>query len=147
MKTIWDSFETGSLDPQTMSDAYKFCTTNENTSTKLRTQCENQERNTNSLMNMMITPVSLLVLKTSLNQTKSQLRRACQQEIIAAERLLFYITSALVLSALHKSNHPKKPSSHGYCIILQQNIRECSGCYQHSQYMNFNKNFQQIIFS
>lgn len=91
-----------------MSDAYKFCTTNENTSTKLRTQCENQERNTNSLMNMMITPVSLLVLKTSLNQTKSQLRRACQQEIIAAERLLFYITSALVLSALHKSNHPKE---------------------------------------
>lgn len=145
---FWGSSEIGFLDRHTMSDACKCCVTNQSTLTNLRPECGNQEQNINRFMKRVMTPLSLLglELKTSINQAKLQFRHARPQEITAAAGSLC-VTVPWSYRLFAKVTIQRKASSGQYCNILQQNIRECSGWYQHSQYMNFHKNPQQIIFS
>lgn len=60
--------------------------------------------------------------------------------------MVFYITSSWPYRLISKLLQTRT-SLKEYLRILQQNIRECSGYCQHSNYRNLTKNFQQVIFS
>lgn len=92
-------------------------------------------------MNRILTPFSLLMIRTLLSQAKSQFRHVRPGEITAAERL-FYIIVPWSYQLFTEVTIHRRASSQEYYNILQ-NIRERSGWYQHSQYTNFHKNSQQ----
>lgn len=108
----------------------------------VRWQYKHQEQNTKyRLMGRIITALSSCIkdFLKSLNHSLGIFCLICH----------FYITSSWSYQLISKVSSPNKAFFFffkEYLKILQQNIRECSGYCQHSNYMNFTKNFQQITF-